>query len=246
MLWLLLGATGCPKQDATATVQCGSLEKFRGDVGNFNSANWALGSLVVIDTEKRTGSFLDAISPADTDTTSSPPIGREESHFASEFELEVSANVPAAVAANIKTAINSQTTVLATNLRRVSIKDAASVLNRSASAAQAIKEVYANAGPNIVVLFISSIVYADSTSIELASSTKASAGVSTLSYGDYKVAVAYKCSGSVNRTASGTPFGAYFKTTVIRYDAAKQLLVADFGTTIDLSNYNFVNALSAH
>lgn len=243
LLLPLVAASGC-KKDATATVQCGKLEKFRGDVGYFNSANLALGSLVVIDTSQKTGTFLSSIAPASSDTTISPTVGSEESHFASTFEVEASANVPATVTANIKAAINNQTSVLTTNLKRVSINDAASVLNKTPNAVDSVRDAYVSGGSSILVLFVSSIAYADSTHIELANSTQTTADASIMAYGDYKIAVTYKCSGSVNRT--GQQFGAYFKTTVVRYDATKKMLVADFNTSLDLSNYNFVNALTAH
>jgi hypothetical protein len=240
MLGLAAFLSGCPKE-GTAAVKCGRLEKFKGDVGNLNSANLALGSIIVINTQAKVGNYLSSVKPGDANIVTSPPVASEEDTFARSFDVDTSANVPSTVNAEIKSSINSQTKVVGKNLKRVSINDVASLVNATDAATQSIKNVYSKNDPNILVLVVSAVVYADSTQLELKNSTQVSGNASVLKYGDYKLTVSYQCSDTVNR--QGSQFGAYFKTTLVRYDTTKNAIVPDFSTPFDFTNYDFSNAL---
>jgi hypothetical protein len=243
MLVLALSLAGCPKEE-TAVVKCGKLEKFKGDIGNLNSPNFSLGSIIVLDSKAspKSGSYLTSVSIPGSAQNPSPPVASADETFASSLTVSMSASIPAGVQADIATALNQDTSVTVRNLKRVSVNDVAAIVDASPAAKKSVATILQAAKPGVMVAIISTVSYADSTILNVKNASTLSSGAKLLTYGDYKLTVTYSCSDSVNRT--GNQFGAFFKATLLAYDAKNDHVVASPSQNVDFSEYDLSNALT--
>jgi hypothetical protein len=238
--FLLLVATicmlGCDK--GSVTVSCKHLEKYQSTFGILNAPQFALGDLVVLNTNTKNGYMRLGTGPGKGDTSTTTSI--DETSIVSNADFDVSADVslPAGINANVKTDVQNNTLFDLKNYSKTYITDPIAFANTKANAVQAVKD----AKPDEVYFLVASTIAASDLSFKLKDATNVSAGVQLKQYGKYSVTVTYGCEGTLETIAkNGAP--VMFKGIFLKYDAAGKQVQEDSSETAKLSDYNLMYAI---
>lgn len=241
ILALALICLGCT-ETGTATVHCGKVDMFSGNIGTINMPHFALGSIVVINLKSKRAFYLTTVAPTDEQVTTSPTVDKEKQGFSAELSVEVSANVPQTVQAELRTILAQSTVLEGTGLTRKSMNDVLTIVDSNAHAKQAIKKVFesANSPDLLYAMVISTVTYADSLNVKVDEDASSAVSANVLKVGNFEITVKYNCEGYAQ--LSGDQFGAFFKPTYLKYDAGNDRLTLDTSAAIKLEEIDLQHA----
>jgi len=221
---ILMLTAGCasisPRRTVNATVTCGDFGQVTSDLGLVNTFGGALGTLVEIDeTGKRV--FRRLTSQPSEITQPNPTIQSSTLIKGAALSFDLSAKVPEAVEAALKTDINAKTKFVMKNLRRQEIPDPLAEIRNNSRIREAMQE-----RPGELYLYGQAIFTADELRIDLEKSTATGAELSVLKYGKYTVNVSYNCQQSIENISpgGGTMFWKYIQ---VRFDSTTKMIVLD-------------------
>jgi hypothetical protein len=257
MLFALLSVVAC--HDRIIKVTCGPSDNdtISADFGSPNIAGISIG---LLNTHQFSPGTLLQLSPApagqtfgsgaapyvldvkDSDFAPAQPEATISKVVSADFSVEAGADVTAAATAasiDLKTEINSNTTLTATNAQRKTLRDPLGLLSLDSRAMTILKQ-----GTDSKFVVVSAVSIGDSVSLGYKGSTSVS-GNADVKVGKFNLTINYDCSdvASINQAASGA--GAQKASLLFFYVPVK--LGADGAVQVDtaapdLTKYRFVAA----
>lgn len=231
-LGLILGLTGCGPTLASAHVECGKLQHVSGDYGYSNAAGFGLGMVRrFVKGTDITANDENLGAPASPTSVSLPDSKQTVDQ---DVTIELSANIPATVKAEVKSAIkNSMKLEVKGDVSRSEIPSYIQAVNADAKVRDSVLKALEQ--PDTKVFLVFAVILAKETHFSLVNSAGGSASANVLNIGDFKVAVEYKCSDSLDRT-SDTAKPMFFKVVWLKKGADGNVIQDDSSASIDLSN----------
>jgi hypothetical protein len=233
-----ISLTGC-KEKVTANASCGEVELFESNLGLVNVPHFILGNYFWVDPKNKTAGGLGVVSFNSDKKWESPVTTEIKVDYDSSMSIGFDAELPEAVQAALKTAITKSTQLIAHNVKRTSLGDAAGVLNSDPAAKKVIADHLKHAPGNIIYI-VHSVLNANSLSINLANASDTSANANVVNYGKYELSVKYQCDNALSMT--GNQSSAFFKATAIGYDATSDSLYVDTTEKLSLSQVSLSQA----
>lgn len=215
-------SSGCGST-SSASVRCGDFGRVESDFGVVNIPQFALGTILAVDPQQKTVYRLLTVVPPDAAThQTNPELEKASIVKNSNFSVELGADIPETVKAQVKSSINASTEFVLKNQRRKEVLDPLGQINASATALERIKAIPSTQ----LVVYVQALQFADALDIRLQRGSSASADVDVLKYGKYKFNVAYDCKQTVSNLA---PKGGamFWKYSIVKYDAAKNQVFFD-------------------
>jgi hypothetical protein len=205
---------GCKKK-GTASVTCGALEAFESRLGTLNVPQVALGEILWVNRDKKTGGMLGRVIFGEGDVTLHTPSDHLSVAYDSKLSITFSANVPAAAKATLESAISKSTELVVDNFQRRTLFRVIDLLNGD-QAAKSLIENHLHANPKDEIHVVFAVVEAKSLSFSVAGASSTGANVSTLAYGDYELRVSYNCQNVLGWTGPASP--VFFKSAPVGFD----------------------------
>ncbi len=182
----------------TATVSCSDIGSVESDLGILNVAQLRKGELLWLDSKNHLAERIYTI-PNPPVGSPTPTIDTTSLITTSDFSLQMSANVPSTVSAQVQAYVNSHTQFTLGHSSRVDISDPIAALNTDSNARARAAQVPSGD----VLLFVSGEVTGTSINVSLQSQSGASSNVNVVKFGSFSVAISYDCSNTVQQVASG-------------------------------------------
>lgn len=230
-------------QDVGAVATCGSILSAQSRLGIVNTPHFAIGSIFVVNTATKQGTFVTALAVDPSQLVLSPQELSYKSHLEQSLDVALSVSLPSGAEAALKSYISAMTLLDATNVIRKSVIDVAGLINGNQEAMKAINSISPPASNSLnYIMVVSTVTYVDALNIELDNASKVTANVSAMKIGNYNLSVTYKCENAL--TVSGPGAGAFFKVTTLKFVPEEHRVFIDASADINLSDYNLIPAVA--
>jgi hypothetical protein len=206
LITLLLGCK------STALVTCNNIDKFESRSGVINTPFLNMGDLLIIDTLKKTGSFIGHIDLNSNDISSTNPIDEFEIISKTDFTISLSGKITKStdLAATAKNSINNSSTFFLKNSIRKNIKDPIAKITGASIRNTIINTLKEN--NHSIVMFVTNLVYAEQIKLRLSKVIATSANVNVIQVGNIDLNVNYNCNDALNAIATqNNGSGVFFK-----------------------------------
>jgi hypothetical protein len=164
-----------------------------------------------------------------------------------DFSIEADADVQqvaTSLSINLKTAITNNTSLVAMNVQRKTLRDPLGLINNDSRAVDSVK-VIAGAATRFVV--VSAASAGDGVELRYTASTAVGGEANVLKLGKFKLNINYACSdvGRINAMAAGGRAPILFFYVPVRYDSTTNKVVVD-NQPIDLTKFRMVATVLAN
>jgi hypothetical protein len=216
-----------------ATVMCGGLGRADSDLGVLNLAQLAIGAVIDLNPATKRANQLTVVQPPQGAVIApNPSVDATSLVKSSKLTVNVSADVPSTVKAQLETTVSANTEFDMKNSVRKQWPDALTGVNNNGNALALLKGTEGH-----IILVVQGLVYADDLSIKLAKSVSSSASANIVKIGNFTFNLTYDCNSSLHQQAQKGA-ALLWKATQAKYDPTTGKLVPD-STAFNLNDYDF-------